>query len=62
MNALQSIISKVATRAPLTLEEPATALDTMVSVQAPSSQIGGLLVAMRVRGETVEEVVGLVAR
>ncbi|MGY3079321.1 anthranilate phosphoribosyltransferase [Bradyrhizobium sp. LM6.10] len=54
MNALKSIISKVATGATLTREETATAFEIMMSDQATSSQIGGLLMGMRVRGETVE--------
>ncbi|MGY4281875.1 anthranilate phosphoribosyltransferase [Bradyrhizobium sp. LM2.7] len=58
MNALKSIISKVATGATLTREETATAFEIMMSGQATSSQIGGLLMGMRVRGETVEEVTG----
>lgn len=58
MNALKSIISKVATGATLTREETAAAFEIMMSGQATSSQIGGLLMGMRVRGETVEEVTG----
>lgn len=58
MNVLKSIISKVATGATLTREETATAFEIMMSGQATSSQIGGLLMGMRVRGETVEEVTG----
>ncbi|MGL3210377.1 anthranilate phosphoribosyltransferase [Bradyrhizobium sp. BR 1433] len=58
MDVLRSIISKVATGATLTREETAIAFDSMMSGQATPSQIGGLLMAMRVRGETVEEVTG----
>lgn len=58
MNALKSIICKVATGATLTREETAAAFEIMMSGQATSSQIGGLLMGMRVRGETVEEVTG----
>ncbi|MBH5398927.1 anthranilate phosphoribosyltransferase [Bradyrhizobium sp. CNPSo 4010] len=58
MEALKSIISKVATGATLTREETASAFDSMMSGYATPSQIGGLLMGMRVRGETVEEVTG----
>ncbi|UWU75637.1 anthranilate phosphoribosyltransferase [Bradyrhizobium huanghuaihaiense] len=58
MEELRSIIGKVATGATLTREETASAFDSMMSGHATPSQIGGLLMGMRVRGETVEEVTG----
>ncbi|MGY4319638.1 anthranilate phosphoribosyltransferase [Bradyrhizobium sp. JR3.5] len=58
MEALKSIIGKVANGATLTREEAASAFDSMMSGHATSSQIGGLLMGLRVRGETVEEVTG----
>ncbi|QOZ36240.1 anthranilate phosphoribosyltransferase [Bradyrhizobium sp. CCBAU 53421] len=58
MEALKSIIGKVASGAILTREETALAFDSMMSGHATPSQIGGLLMGMRVRGETVEEVTG----
>ncbi|MCC8936747.1 anthranilate phosphoribosyltransferase [Bradyrhizobium sp. Arg62] len=58
MEALKSIIGKVATGATLTREETASTFDSMMSGHATPSQIGGLLMGMRVRGETVEEVTG----
>ncbi|WP_375784736.1 anthranilate phosphoribosyltransferase [Bradyrhizobium sp. Pha-3] len=58
MEALKSIIGKVATGATLTREETALAFDSMMSGHATPSQIGGLLMGMRVRGETIEEVTG----
>ncbi|RXH36675.1 anthranilate phosphoribosyltransferase [Bradyrhizobium nanningense] len=58
MEPLKSIIAKVVTGATLTREEAASAFDSMMSGDATPSQIGGLLVGMRVRGETVEEVTG----
>ncbi|MHC2533206.1 anthranilate phosphoribosyltransferase [Bradyrhizobium diazoefficiens] len=58
MEPLKSIIAKVATGAILTREEAASAFDSMMSGDATPSQIGGLLIGMRVRGETVEEVTG----
>ncbi|MDA9431855.1 anthranilate phosphoribosyltransferase [Bradyrhizobium sp. CCBAU 51627] len=58
MEPLKSIIAKVASGATLTREEAASAFDSMLSGDATPSQIGGLLIGMRVRGETVEEVTG----
>ncbi|WP_439397751.1 anthranilate phosphoribosyltransferase [Bradyrhizobium sp. PMVTL-01] len=58
MEPLKSIIAKVASGATLTREEAASAFDSMLSGDATPSQIGALLIGMRVRGETVEEVTG----
>ncbi|MDA9523338.1 anthranilate phosphoribosyltransferase [Bradyrhizobium sp. CCBAU 11434] len=58
MEVLRSIIGKIATGATLTREESASAFDGMMSGDATPSQIGALLLGMRVRGETVEEVTG----
>ncbi|WFU23330.1 anthranilate phosphoribosyltransferase [Bradyrhizobium sp. CB1717] len=58
MEVLRSIIGKVATGAALTRDETASAFDSMMSGYATPSQIGALLMGMRVRGETVEEVTG----
>ena len=54
-------IAKVASGAPLTFEEARDAFDTMMSGEATPSQIGGFLMALRTRGETVEEISGAVA-
>jgi anthranilate phosphoribosyltransferase len=56
----KALIAKVATGASLTREEAAAAFDRMMSGEATPSQMGGLLMAMRVRGETVEEITGAV--
>jgi anthranilate phosphoribosyltransferase len=61
MDDLKSIIGKVATGATLTREESASAFDAMMSGEATPSQMGGLLMALRVRGETVEEITGAVS-
>ncbi|MCA1455115.1 anthranilate phosphoribosyltransferase [Bradyrhizobium sp. BRP22] len=58
MDALKSIIGKVAGGATLTREEAASVFDSIMSGEASPSQIGGLLMALRVRGETVEEITG----
>ena len=58
MDDLKSIIGKVATGATLSREEAASAFDSMMSGEATPSQMGGLLMALRVRGETVDEITG----
>ena len=58
--ALKPFIAKVATGAPLSREEARQAFTVMMSGEATEAQIGGLLMAMRVRGETVEEITGAV--
>ena len=60
MDDLKSIIGKVATGATLSREEAASAFDSMMSGEATPSQMGGLLMALRVRGETVDEITGAV--
>src|SRR5215831_4395445 len=57
----KALIAKVATGASLTREEAAQAFDLMMSGEATPSQMGGLLMALRVRGETVDEITGAVA-
>lgn len=56
----KSIIAKVATGARLSREEAANAFDRMMSGEATPSQMGGLLMGLRVRGETVDEITGAV--
>src|SRR6201988_2679643 len=61
MDNLKSIIGKVATGATLSSTEAAAAFDSMMSGEATPSQMGGLLMALRVRGETVDEITGAVS-
>jgi anthranilate phosphoribosyltransferase len=61
MDDLKTIIAKVATGASLTRDEAASAFDRMMSGEATPSQMGGMLMALRVRGETVDEITGAVA-
>ncbi len=58
---LRALIAKAATGAPLSRDEAAHAFDRMMSGDATPSQMGGLLMALRVRGETVDEITGAVA-
>src|SRR5262250_536025 len=58
---LKALISKVATGDALKRDEAAAAFDLMMSGEATPSQMGGLLMALRVRGETVDEITGAVS-
>src|SRR6201989_3589975 len=60
MDDLKSIIAKVATGATLSRDEAASAFDSMMSGEATPSQMGGLLMALRGRGQTVDEITGAV--
>ncbi|PZF77002.1 anthranilate phosphoribosyltransferase [Aestuariivirga litoralis] len=60
MAELKPLIAKVAAGAPLTRAEAREAFDVMMSGDATPSQIGGFLMALRVRGETVDEITGAV--
>jgi anthranilate phosphoribosyltransferase len=57
----RALIGKVATGATLTSDEAKHVFDTMMAGEATPSQMGGLLMALRVRGETVDEITGAVA-
>lgn len=61
MPDLKRFISKAAGGEPLSRDEAREAFDVMMSGDATPSQIGGFLMALRVRGETVDEIVGAVA-
>jgi anthranilate phosphoribosyltransferase len=56
----KALLAKVATGASLTREESAAAFDRMMSGEATPSQMGALLMGLRVRGETVDEITGAV--
>jgi anthranilate phosphoribosyltransferase len=55
---MRGAIAKVAAGESLSQDEAAEAFDLVVSGAATPAQIGGLLMAMRVRGETVDEIAG----
>src|SRR3954447_868171 len=61
MSELKAHIAKVASGKPLTFDEARSAFDTIMSGEATPSQIGAFLMALRVRGETVDEISGAVA-
>jgi anthranilate phosphoribosyltransferase len=57
-DTFRGVIAKVATGATLAREEAASAFEQMMSGEATPSQMGALLMALRVRGETVDEITG----
>jgi anthranilate phosphoribosyltransferase len=61
MEQFRPLLGKVATGAALTREESAYVFDKMMSGDATPSQMGALLMGLRVRGETVEEIAGAVS-
>src|ERR1700726_4072534 len=60
MDDFKTLIGKVATGAELTVQESASTFDRMMSGEATPSQMGALLMGLRVRGETVDEITGAV--
>lgn len=61
MSALKPHLAKVASGASLSFEEAREAFDIIMSGDATPGQMGGFLMALRVRGETVDEIAGAVA-
>ena len=61
MSELKVLIAKAAMGTPLTEQESRSAFDVMMSGEATPAQIGGFLMALRVRGETVDEIAGAVS-
>jgi anthranilate phosphoribosyltransferase len=59
-SGLKPILARLATGATLSEAEAEAAFDTIMAGEATPAQIGGLLMAMRVRGETVAELTGAV--
>ena len=61
MPELKPLIAKIANGESLTRDEARDAFGILMSGAATPSQIGGFLMALRVRGETVDEISGAVA-
>ena len=57
-NELKPFLAKVATGASLSEDEAAAAFEILMTGGATASQMGGFLMALRVRGETVAEITG----
>jgi anthranilate phosphoribosyltransferase len=60
MVEIKALIGQVASGAVLSREAAYEAFDSMMSGEVTPSQIGGLLMGLRVRGETVDEITGAV--
>ena len=60
MESFKPLIAKVAAGSQLSRADAAAAFDAMLSGEVTPSQMGGFLMALRVRGETVEEITGAV--
>ena len=61
MSGLKPFIAKIATRQPLTRQEASDAFEILMSGEASMAQVGGFLMGLRVRGETVDEIAGAVS-
>ncbi len=61
MSELKSHIAHVAAGKALTFDQAKAAFNIIMSGEATPSQIGGFLMALRMRGETVDEITGAVA-
>lgn len=61
MNGLKPFIAKVANEQSLSREEASAAFEILMSGEATPAQIGGFLIALRMRGETVPEIAGAVS-
>ena len=55
---LRAAIAKVASGESLSQDEAAEAFELVMSGSATPAQVGGLLMALRMRGETVDEIAG----
>ncbi len=58
MEDIRALIAHVATGNSLGVEQAERAFDIMMAGEATPAQMGGLLMALRVRGETVDEITG----
>lgn len=55
---LRELLAKVVAGAHLSADEAASAVGAMMSGEADAAQVAGLLVGLRMKGETVDEIVG----
>ena len=60
MDSFKPYLAKVATGAALSREEARAAFETLLSGEVTPAQAGGFLMALRVRGEAQDEIVGAV--
>jgi len=55
---IKALIRKVTERRHLTAEEAAQAMDLMMSGEATPAQIAAFIIALRMKGETIDEITG----
>ncbi len=55
---IQQAISKISKRQDLTLEEAEAAMDEIMTGAATPAQVGGYLMGLRLKGETIDEITG----
>src|SRR5258707_9194334 len=56
--SIQQAISKISKRHHLTQEEAEAAMDEIMAGNATPAQIGGYLMGLRLKGETIDEITG----
>jgi anthranilate phosphoribosyltransferase len=61
MDGFKPLIAKIAGGGTLSAQEAESAFDALLSGEVTQAQMGGFLIGLRVRGETVEEITGAVA-
>src|SRR3712207_3224086 len=61
MESFKPYLAKVATGASLSREEARDAFDMLLSGEVTPAQAGGFLIALRVRGEALDEIIGAVS-
>ncbi len=61
MDAFKPLLAKVATGASLSRGEAETAFDDMLQGEVTPAQMGAFLMALRVRGESIDEITGAVS-
>ena len=57
-NRMKALLARVASGEPLGVAEARAAFEIMMSGDATPAQVGGFLMGLRVRGETVDELTG----
>ncbi|HEV2065512.1 MAG TPA: hypothetical protein VGR08_01665, partial [Thermomicrobiales bacterium] len=55
---IKSVIQRVVDGETLSREEAAATMDAVMSGNITAAQIGALVTALRIRGETIEEITG----
>jgi len=60
MERFKPLLAKVATAQSLSVSEAELAFDIMLAGEATPAQMGAFLMALRVRGETIDEITGAV--